>query len=242
MGIGNAIKKQEQAQTQAQPQQGGGADIIGLLKEVQTSLNETRQAAQSDRQAVQATLDKVAKTAEDLEKVQNTITSNTNNVSAVMQSAVSDFDKGLTGVSEQVKALKVSQNEIGQAVQLKKAVRDIEKQFQKSTRETIKTAAEDLDEEVAKVQERFRNPIQWVGKLDIKEFFTNTAWLYAAGLSAVITLIMTVLVVIIGTRQFWVWATTTAWFPIVAAVILAVPAVLSLVAVSKWLWDFIKKE
>ena len=242
MGIGNAIKKQEQAQAQAQPQQGGGADIIGLLKEVQTSLNETRQAAQSDRQAVQATLDKVAKTAEDLEKVQNTITSNTNNVSAVMQSAVSDFDKGLTGVSEQVKALKVSQNEIGQAVQLKKAVRDIEKQFQKSTRETIKTAAEDLDEEVAKVQERFRNPIQWVGKLDIKEFFTNTAWLYAAGLAAVITLIMTVLVVIIGTRQFWVWATTTAWFPIVAAVILAVPAVLSLVAVSKWLWDFIKKE
>lgn len=242
MGIGNAIKKQEQAQAQAQPQQGGGADIIGLLKEVQVSLNETRKAAQSDRQAVQATLDKVAKTAEDLEKVQSTITSNTNNVSAVMQSAVSDFDKGLTGVSEQVKALKVSQNEIGQAVQLKKAVRDIEKQFQKSTRETIKTAAEDLDEEVAKVQERFRNPIQWVGKLDIKEFFTNTAWLYAAGLAAVITLIMTVLVVIIGTRQFWVWATTTAWFPIVAAVILAVPAVLSLVAVSKWLWDFIKKE
>ena len=242
MGIGNAIKKQEQAQAQAQPQQGGGADIIGLLKEVQVSLNETRKAAQSDRQAVQATLDKVAKTAEDLEKVQSTITSNTNNVSAVMQSAVSDFDKGLTGVSEQVKALKVSQNEIGQAVQLKKAVRDIEKQFQKSTRETIKTAAEDLDEEVAKVQERFRNPIQWVGKLDIKEFFTNTAWLYAAGLAAVITLIMTVLVVIIGTRQFWVWATTTAWFPIVAAVILVVPAVLSLVAVSKWLWDFIKKE
>lgn len=242
MGIGNAIKKQEQAQAQAQPQQGGGADIIGLLKEVQVSLNETRKAAQSDRQAVQATLDKVAKTAEDLEKVQSTITSNTNNVSAVMQSAVSDFDKGLTGVKEQVKALKVSQNEIGQAVQLKKAVRDIEKQFQKSTRETIKTAAEDLDEEVAKVQERFRNPIQWVGKLDIKEFFTNTAWLYAAGLAAVITLIMTVLVVIIGTRQFWVWATTTAWFPIVAAVILAVPAVLSLVAVSKWLWDFIKKE
>ena len=242
MGIGNAIKKQEQAQAQAQPQQGGGADIIGLLKEVQTSLNETRQAAQSDRQAVQATLDKVAKTAEDLEKVQNTITSNTNNVSAVMQSAVSDFDKGLTGVKEQVKELKVSQNEIGQAVQLKKAVRDIEKQFQKSTRETIKTAAEDLDEEVAKVQERFRNPIQWVGKLDIKEFFTNTAWLYAAGLAAVITLIMTVLVVIIGTRQFWVWATTTAWFPIVAAVILAVPAVLSLVAVSRWLWDFIKNE
>ena len=242
MGIGNAIKKQEQAQAQAQPQQGGGADIIGLLKEVQTSLNETRQAAQSDRQAVQATLDKVAKTAEDLEKVQSTITSNTNNVSAVMQSAVSDFDKGLTGVSEQVKALKVSQNEIGQAVHLKKAVRDIEKQFQKSTRETIKTAAEDLDEEVAKVQERFRNPIQWIGKLDIKEFFTNTAWLYAAGLAAVITLIMTVLVVIIGTRQFWVWATTTAWFPIVAAVVLVVPAVLSLVAVSRWLWDFIKKE
>lgn len=240
MGIGNAIKKQEQAQ--AQPQQGGGADIIGLLKEVQTSLNETRQAAQSDRQAVQATLDKVAKTAEDLEKVQNTITSNTNNVSAVMQSAVSDFDKGLTGVKEQVKELKVSQNEIGQAVHLKKAVRDIERQFQKSTRETIKTAAEDLDEEVAKVQERFRNPIQWIGKLDIKEFFTNTAWLYAAGLAAVITLIMTVLVVIIGTRQFWVWATTTAWFPIVAAVVLAVPAVLSLVAVSRWLWDFIKKE
>ena len=242
MGIGNAIKKQEQAQTQAQPQQGGGADIIGLLKEVQTSLNETRQAAQSDRQAVQATLDKVAKTAEDLEKVQNTITSNTNNVSAVMQSAVSDFDKGLTGVKEQVKELKVSQNEIGQAVQLKKAVRDIEKQFQKSTRETIKTAAEDLDEEVAKVQERFRNPMQWIGKLDIKEFISNTAWLYVGGLAAVITLIMTVLMVIIGTRQFWVWATTTAWFPIVAAVILAVPAVLSLVAVSKWLWDFIKKE
>ena len=242
MGIGNAIKKQEQAQAQAQPQQGGGADIIGLLKEVQGSLNETRKAAQSDRQAVQATLDKVAKTAEDLEKVQNTITSNTNNVSAVMQSAVSDFDKGLTGVKEQVKELKVSQNEIGQAVHLKQAVRDIEKQFQKSTRETIKTAAEDLDEEVAKVQERFRNPIQWVGKLDIKEFFTNTAWLYAAGLAAVITLIMTVLVVIIGTRKFWVWATTTAWFPIVAAVILVVPAVLSLVAVSKWLWDFIKKE
>ena len=159
-----------------------------------------------------------------------------------MQSAVSDFDKGLTGVKEQVKELKVSQNEIGQAVHLKQAVRDIERQFQKSTRETIKTAAEDLDEEVAKVQERFRNPIQWVGKLDIKEFFTNTAWLYAAGLAAVITLIMTVLVVIIGTRQFWVWATTTAWFPIVAAVILAVPAVLSLVAVSRWLWDFIKKE
>ena len=241
MGIGNAIKKQEQAQVQAQPQQ-GGADIIGLLKEVQTSLNETRKAAQSDRQAVQATLDKVAKTAEDLEKVQSTITSNTDNVSAVMQSAVSDFDKGLTGVKEQVKELKVSQNEIGQAVQLKRAVRDIERQFQKSTRETIKTAAEDLDEEVAKVQERFRNPIQWIGKLDIKEFFTNTAWLYAAGLAAVITLIMTVLVVIIGTRQFWVWATTTAWFPIVAAVILAVPAVLSLVAVSRWLWDFIKKE
>ena len=241
MGIGNAIKKQEQAQVQAQPQQ-GGADIIGLLKEVQTSLNETRKAAQSDRQAMQATLDKVVKTAEDLEKVQSTITSNTNNVSAVMQSAVSDFDKGLTGVKEQVKELKVSQNEIGQAVQLKRAVRDIERQFQKSTRETIKTAAEDLDEEVAKVQERFRNPIQWVGKLDIKEFFTNTAWLYAAGLAAVITLIMTVLVVIIGTRQFWVWATTTAWFPIVAAVILAVPAVLSLVAVSRWLWDFIKKE
>lgn len=240
MGIGNAIKKQEQAQ--AQPQQGGGADIIGLLKEVQVSLNETRKAAQSDRQAVQATLDKVAKTAEDLEKVQSTITSNTNNVSAVMQSAVSDFDKGLTGVKEQVKELKVSQNEIGQAVHLKRAVRDIEKQFQKSTRETIKTAAEDLDEEVAKVQERFRNPIQWIGKLDIKEFFTNTAWLYAAGLAAVITLIMTVLVVIIGTTQFWVWATTTAWFPIVAAVILVVPAVLSLAAVSKWLWDFIKKE
>ena len=237
MGITNKIKAQEQAQ----PQQ-GGADIIGLLKEVQESLNETRKAAQSDRQAVQATLDKVAKTAEDLEKVQNTITSNTANVSAVMQSAVSDFDKGLTGVKEQVKELKVSQNEIGQAVQLKRAVRDIERQFQKSTRETIKTAAEDLDEEVAKVQERFRNPIQWIGKLDIKEFFTNTAWLYAAGLAAVITLIMTVLVVIIGTRQFWVWATTTAWFPIVAAVILVVPAVLSLVAVSKWLWDFIKKE
>lgn len=242
MGIGNAIKKQEQAQAQAQPQQGGGADIIGLLKEVQGSLNETRKAAQSDRQAMQATLDKVVKTAEDLEKVQSTITSNTNSVSAVMQSAVSDFDKGLTGVKEQVKELKVSQNEIGQAVQLKRAVRDIERQFQKSTRETIKTAAEDLDEEVAKVQERFRNPIQWIGKLDIKEFFTNTAWLYAAGLAAVITLIMTVLVVIIGTRQFWVWATTTAWFPIVAAVILAVPAVLSLVAVSRWLWDFIKKE
>lgn len=242
MGIGNAIKKQEQAQAQAQPQQGGGADIIGLLKEVQGSLNETRKAAQSDRQAVQATLDKVAKTAEDLEKVQNTITSNTNNVSAVMQSAVSDFDKGLDGVKEQVKALKVSQNEIGQAVHLKKAVRDIEKQFQKSTRETIKTAAEDLDEEVAKVQERFRNPMQWIGKLDIKEFISNTAWLYVGGLAAVITLIMTVLMVIIGTRQFWVWATTTAWFPIVAAVILAVPAVLSLVAVSRWLWGFIRNE
>src|SRR5699024_8502785 len=99
MGIKGKIEAQEQAQPQ--PQQ-GGADIIGLLKEVQESLNETRKAAQSDRQAVQATLDKVAKTAEDLEKVQNTITSNTDNVKAVMQSAVSDFDKGLTGVKEQV--------------------------------------------------------------------------------------------------------------------------------------------
>lgn len=238
MGITNSIKQQEEAQ--AQQSQGQGADIIGLLQQVQATLDESRAAAQADRQAMQSTLDKVIETAESLNKVQDTIANSTNNVSAVMQSAVQDINKGMTDVTEQVKALKVSQNEINQAVTLKQVVRGIEQEFEDSTRETVKTAGEDLDKELAKVQERFRSPFQWIGELDVKEFLAKSAGLYVVGIAAVIALIMTVLVLIVGTRQFWVWSTTTAWFPVVAAVVLAAPAVLSVVAVTKWLWSLVK--
>lgn len=242
MGISNSIKQQEQKQEQTQQSQGQGADIIGLLQQVQATLDESREAAQTDRQAMQDTLDKVIKTAESLDKVQDTIANSTNNVSAVMQSAVQDIDKGMTNVTEQVKALKVSQNEISQAVTLKQSVRKIEQEFEDSTRETVKTAGEDLDKELAKVQERFRSPFQWIGEIDLKEFLTKSAGLYVAGIAAVIALIMTVLLIIVGARQFWVWSTTTAWFPIVAAVVLIAPAVLSVVAVTKWLWGLVKAE
>lgn len=242
MGIGNAIKQQEQKQAQTQQSQGQGADIIGLLQQVQDRLDETRAASQAERKAMQDTLDKVVKTAEGLDKVQDTIANSTNNVSAVMQSAVEDINKGMTNVTEQVKALKVSQNEISQAVTLKQSVRKIEQEFEDSTRETVKTAGEDLDKELAKVQERFRSPFQWIGELDFKEFLAKSAGLYVVGIAAVIALIMTVLVLIVGTHQFWVWATTTAWFPVVAAVVLAAPAMLSVAAVTKWLWELIKKE
>ena len=240
MGITNSIKKQEEAQ--AQQSQGQGADIIGLLQQVQATLDESRKSAQEDRKAMQDTLDKVIKTAESLDKVQDTIANSTNNVSAVMQSAVQDIDKGMNNVTEQVKALKVSQNEISQAVTLKQSVRKIEQEFEDSTRETVKTAGEDLDKELAKVQERFRSPFQWIGEIDLKEFLTKSAGLYVAGIAAVIALIMTVLLIIVGARQFWVWSTTTAWFPIVAAVVLAAPAVLSVIAATKWLWSLVKAE
>lgn len=242
MGISNSIKQQEQKQEQAQQSQGQGADIIGLLQQVQTTLDESRKSAQADRKAMQDTLDKVIKTAESLDKVQDTIANSTNNVSAVMQSAVQDIDKGMTNVTEQVKALKVSQNEISQAVTLKQSVRKIEQEFKDSTRETVKTAGEDLDKELAKVQERFRSPFQWIGEIDLKEFLTKSAGLYVAGIAAVIALIMTVLLIIVGARQFWVWSTTTTWFPVVAAVLLAAPAVLAVVAVTKWLWSLVKAE
>ena len=242
MGISNSIKQQEQKQEQAQQSQGQGADIIGLLQQVQATLDESRKSAQEDRKAMQDTLDKVIKTAESLDKVQDTIANSTNNVSAVMQSAVQDIDKGMSNVTEQVKQLKVSQNEISQAVTLKQSVRKIEQEFEDSTRETVKTAGEDLDKELAKVQERFRSPFQWIGEIDLKEFLTKSAGLYVAGIAAVIALIMTVLLIIVGARQFWVWSTTTAWFPVVAAVVLAAPAVLSVIAATKWLWSLVKAE
>lgn len=238
MGITNSIKQQEEAQ--AQQSQGQGADIIGLLQQVQATLDESRAAAQADRQAMQSTLDKVIETAESLNKVQDTIANSTNNVSAVMQSAVQDINKGMADVTEQVKALKVSQNEISQAVTLKQSVRKIEQEFEDSTRETVQAAGEDLDKELAKVQERFRSPFQWIGEIDLKELLAKSAGLYVVGIAAVIALIMTVLVLIVGVRQFWVWSTTTAWFPVVAAVVLAAPAVLSVVAVTKWLWSLVK--
>lgn len=242
MGISNSIKQQEQKQEQAQQSQGQGADIIGLLQQVQATLDESRKSAQEDRKAMQDTLDKVIKTAESLDKVQDTIANSTNNVRAVMQSAVQDIDKGMSNVTEQVKQLKVSQNEISQAVTLKQSVRKIEQEFEDSTRETVKTAGEDLDKELAKVQERFRSPFQWIGEIDLKEFLTKSAGLYVAGIAAVIALIMTVLLIIVGARQFWVWSTTTAWFPVVAAVVLAAPAVLSVIAATKWLWSLVKAE
>lgn len=239
MGIENAIKQQEQKQ--AQESQGQGADIIGLLQQVQATLDESRAAAQEDRQAMQDTLDKVIKTAESLNKVQDTIASNTGEVSRAMQSAVSEFNEGLDGVEAQVKELKVSQNEIGKAVTLQQTVRKIEREFDDATRETIQAAGEDLDKELAKVQERFRSPFQWIGELDLKEFIAKSAGLYVIGIAAIIALITTVLLVIIGTRQFWQWATTTAWFPIVAAVLLVVPAVLSIVALTRWLWRLVSE-
>lgn len=242
MGIGNAIKQQEQKQEQAQQSQGQGADIIGLLQQVQATLDESRKSAQEDRKAMQDTLDKVIKTAESLDKVQDTIASNTKNVSAVMQSAVQDIDKGMGNVTEQVKQLKVSQNEINQAVTLKQVVKRIEQEFEDSTRKTVQAAGKDLDKELAKVQERFRSPFQWIGEIDLKGFLTKSAGLYVAGIAAVIALIMTVLLIIVGTRQFWVWATTTTWFPVVAAVVLAAPAVLSVIAATKWLWSLVKAE
>ena len=242
MGIGNAIKKQEQAQAQTQQSQGQGADIVGLLKGVQSTLDETREASQADRKAMQSTLDKVAQTAADMTKVQSAITSSTNEISTRMQSAVSEFNEGLDGVKEQVKALKVSQNEIGQAVTLQQSVRAIEKQFDRATRETVDAVGADLDKQLATVQKRFRSPFEWIGRIDVKELFAKAAWLYIAGLAALVTLIATVLVVVIGTRQFWQWATTTAWFPIVAAVLFVAPAVLSIVAVTRWLWQLIRKE
>lgn len=242
MGISNSIKQQEQKQEQAQQSQGQGADIIGLLQQVQATLDETRATSQAERQAMQDTLDKVAETAESLDKVQETIANNTREVSSAMQGAVSEFNKGLNGVEAQVKELKVSQNEIGKAVTLQQTVRKIEREFDDATRETIQAAGEDLDKELAKVQERFRSPFQWIGQLDLKEFIAKSAGLYVVGIAAIIALIMTMLLIIIGTRQFWVWATTTAWFPVVAAVVLAAPAVLSVAAVTKWLWELIKEE
>lgn len=240
MGFGNAIKQQEQKQEQQS--QGQGADIIGLLQQVQATLDESREASKADRQAMQDTLDKVIKTAESLNKVQDTIAKNTGEVSSAMQSAVSEFNEGLDGVEAQVKELKVSQNELGKAVTLKRSVREIEQEFDNATRETIQTVSEDLDKELAKVQERFRSPFQWIGELDLKEFIAKSAGLYVVGIAAIIALIMTMLLIIIGTRQFWVWATTTAWFPVVAAVVLAAPAVLSVAVVTKWLWGLIKEE
>lgn len=239
MGITNSIKKQEEAQ--AQQSQGQGADIIGLLQQVQATLDESRAAAREDRQAMQDTLDKVAETAESLDKVQDTIARNTREVSSAMQGAVSEFNEGLSDVKEQVKELKVSQNELGKAVTLKRSVREIEQEFDNATRETIQTVSEDLDKELAKVQERFRSPFQWIGELELKEFITKSAGLYVAGIAAIIALIMTVMLVIIGAHQFWVWATTTAWFPVVAAVLLVVPAVLSIVALTRWLWRLVSE-
>lgn len=242
MGVGNSIKKQEQAQEQAQQSQGQGADIIGLLKGVQSTLDETREASQTDRKAMQSTLDTVAAMAAEITKVQNAITATTDKVAANMQSAVSEFNEGLTGVEAQVKALKVSQNEISQAVTLKRSVREIEEEFDTATRETIRTVGADLDKQLATVQQRFRSPFEWIGKIDRKELFSKAAWLYVAGLAALVALIATMLVVVIGTRQFWQWATTTAWFPIAAAVLLVAPAVLSVIAVTKWLWQLIREE
>lgn len=240
MGFGNSIKKQEEAQ--AQQSQGQGADIIGLLQQVQATLDESRAAAQEDRQAMQDTLDKVAETAESLDKVQDRIASNTREVNSAMQSAVSEFNKGLDGVEAQVKELKVSKNEIGKAVTLQQTVRKIEREFDDATRETIQAAGEDLDKELAKVQERFRSPFQWIGELDLKEFIAKSAGLYVLGIAAIIALIMTVMLVIVGAHQFWVWATSTTWFPVVAAVVLAAPAVLSVAVVTKWLWSLVKAE
>jgi hypothetical protein len=242
MGVSNSIKKQEQAQEQAQQSQGQGADIIGLLKDVQSMLEKTSEASQADRKAMQSTLDTVAATAAEITKVQNAITANTDKVAASMQSAVSEFNEGLAGVEAQVKALKVSQNEISQAVTLKRSVREIEEEFDTATRETIQTIGADLDKQLATVQQRFRSPFEWIGKIDRKELFSKAAWLYVAGLAALVALIATVLVVVIGTRQFWQWATATAWFPIVAALLFAAPAVLSIVAVTRWLWQLIRKE
>lgn len=242
MGIGNAIKKQEQAQEQAQQSQGQGADIVGLLKGVQSTLDETRRASQEERKAMQSTLDTVAATAAEMTKVQNAITDNTDKVAANMQSAVSEFNEGLAGVEAQVKALKVSQNEISQAVTLKRSVREIEEEFDSATRETIRTVGADLDKQLATVQQRFRSPFEWIGRIDLKELFAKAAGLYVVALTALVALIATVLMVVIGTRQFWQWATTTAWFPIVAAVLFVAPAVLSIVAVTRWLWQLIRKE
>lgn len=242
MGIGNAIKKQEQAQEQAQQSQGQGADIIGLLKDVQSMLDETSKASQADREAMQSTLNEVATAAADMTKVQSAITSSTSEISTRMQSAISEFNEGLAGVTKQVKALKVSQNEIGQAATLKRSVREIEEQFKSATRETVQTVGADLDKQLATVQQRFRSPFEWIGQIDRKELFAKAAWLYVAGLAGLVALIATVLVVVIGTRQFWQWATTTAWFPIVAAVLLIAPAVLSIVAVTRWLWQLIREE
>ena len=253
MGVTNSIKEAEartdahtqantQDDTQAHEQHNEGADIIGLLKGVQSTLDETRRASQADREAMQSTLDAVAVTAAEMTRVQNAITANTDKVAASMQSAVSEFNEGLADVKEQVKALKVSQNEISQAVTLKRSVREIEEEFDSATRETIRTVGADLDKQLATVQKRFRSPFEWIGKIDRKELLSEAAWLYVVALAALVALIATVLVVAIGTRQCWQWATTTAWFPIVAALLFAAPAVLSIVAVTRWLWQLIRKE
>lgn len=245
MGFGNSIKQAEartQASTQAHEQANEGADIIGLLKDVQSSLNETREASAADRKAMQSTLDTVAGTAAEMAKVQSAITANTDKVAASMQDAVSEFNEGLAGVEAQVKELKVSQHELGQAVTLKRSVRKIEEEFDSATRETVETIGADLNEQLATVQKRFRSPFEWIGKIDRKELFAKAAWLYLWLLAALITAIATVLLVVIGTRQFWQWATTTAWFPIVAALLLAAPAVLSIGALTRLLWRFVKGE
>lgn len=253
MGVTNSIKQAEartqthqqantQANTEAHEQHNEGADIIGLLKGVQSTLDETRRASQEERKAMQSTLNTVAATAAEMTKVQNAITDNTDKVAASMQSAVSEFNEGLDDVKEQVRALKVSQNEIGKAVTLKQSVREIEDDFDSATRETVKAVGADLDKQLATVQQRFRSPFEWIGRIDLKELFAKAAGLYVVALTALVALIATVLMVVIGTRQFWQWATTTAWFPIVAALLFAAPAVLSIVAVTRWLWQLIRKE
>lgn len=253
MGIGNSIKQEEarkqaqpqantQASTEAHEQANEGADIIGLLKDVQAALNETREASAADRKAMQSTLDEVATTAAEMAKVQSAITANTDKVAASTQEAIAEFNKGLADVAEQVKAVRVSQNELGQAVTLRQVVREIEAEFEQSTTETVQAVGADLDEQLATVQERFRSPVQWLGHVDLKELFSKAAQLYLWLLAALITAIATVLLVVIGTRQVLLWATTTPWVQVVIGLLLVAPAVLSILALTRWLWQRVKGE
>lgn len=235
MGIGNAIKAQEQT---AQPSE--GADIVGLLKNVQESLDESRQATAADREAMQKTLDDVSTTVGKVVRVQNTLTQSTSEITTLLENSKIDFQEGLDGVRDQVRQVKVSQETFAEARTLQKSVNEIMRGFREDTQQAVEDAGDELEERLEKVQAKFRSPAQWFGSVDHKETFKTASWLYVLALLAVIATIATVVLLIFGTRQLWHWATTTAWFGPAAAIVLLVPALLGVWEVSKLLWDKIR--
>ena len=178
-----------------------------------------------------------------------------NEVTTTLESAKKFVQETNDEAEENRAADRLARTELKEAVQrvessiqavdpetVKKKVNRIEEQFSENIQKTVTDAGERMDRKLESLQKKVKNPVNWVGHLDLKEFLENAVSLYLAGLLAIVATAATVITVLIGVPKLWEWASTTEWLAIFCAIALAVPVVLSLVAVTILLLQYISDK